>query len=60
MTPDEEPLDRAVGIARSRRAAIICMVGAAACFVVSLYFWYDSIRELDVSALKPMATEPAK
>jgi hypothetical protein len=60
MIPDEESLDRAVGIARSRRAAIICMAAAVVCFMVSLYLWDNSIRELDVSVLEPAATEPAK
>jgi hypothetical protein len=60
VIPDEESLDRAVGIARSRRAAIICMAAAVVCFMVSLYLWDNSIRELDVSVLEPATTEPAK
>jgi hypothetical protein len=57
MTPDQ----RAAAIAWSRRAAIICMVAAVACFMASLYFWDNAFRGPDVSALKsPVATEPAK
>jgi hypothetical protein len=37
------------------------MAAATACFMVSLYLWTNSVQELDVSALKPVATtEPAK
>jgi hypothetical protein len=59
MTPDEMR-DRAVGIARSRRVAIICVAAALAWFMASLYFSDNAFRELDVSALKPTATEPAR
>jgi len=59
MTPDEIRA-RAADIARSRRAAIICMIAATACFVATLYFWDNAYRGLDVSPLKPAATEPAK
>jgi hypothetical protein len=59
MTPDEMR-DRAAGIARSRRAAIVCVAAALACFMAGLYFSDNAFRELDVSALKPKATEPAK
>ena len=59
MTPDEMR-DRASGIARSRRAAIICAAAALACFMASLYFWDNAFRGLDVSALKPAAIEPTK
>jgi hypothetical protein len=52
--------DRAVGIARSRRVAIICVAAALACLMASLYSSDNAFRELDVSALKPTATEPAK
>jgi hypothetical protein len=58
---DQQVRDRAARVAWSRRAAIICMAAATACFMVSLYLWNNSIRVLDVSALKPVATtEPAK
>jgi ABC-type uncharacterized transport system permease subunit len=62
MTPDEElqMRVRAADIAWSRRAAIVCMAAAIACFMATLYFWDNAFRELDVSALKPAATEPAK
>jgi hypothetical protein len=56
MTPDQ----RAAGMARSRRLAIVCMAAAFACFLATLYFWDNAFRELEVSALKPAATEPAK
>lgn len=56
MTPDQ----RATSIARSRRLAIVCMAAALAAFLATLYFWDNAFRELDVSALKPTATEPAK
>jgi len=56
MTPDQ----RAAAIARSRRAAIMCMAGAVACFMASLYFSDNTIRGPDASALKPVATEPEK
>ena len=59
MTLDEMR-DRAAGIARSRRAAIVCAAAALACFMASLYFSDNVFRELGVSALKPTATEPAK
>jgi hypothetical protein len=49
MTPDEQLMR----VKRSRRAAIICMAAATACFMVSLHF-----SELDVSELKPVTTEP--
>jgi len=60
MIPNEVSPDRDVRIARSRRAAIVCMAAAVTCFMASLYFWDNSVRELDVSALKPAATESAK
>ena len=60
MTPNEESPDRDARIAWSRRAAIICIAAAVACFMVSLYFWDNSVRELDISALKPAATESAE
>ena len=56
MTPDQ----RAAAIAWSRRAAIICMVAAVACFMASLYFWDNAFREPHLSALTPAATELAK
>ena len=60
MTPNEESSDPDARIAWSRRAAIICIAAAVACFMVSLYFRDNSVRELDISALKPAATESAK
>jgi hypothetical protein len=62
MTPDEELQMSlsAAGMARSRRAAIICMASAIACFMAALYFWDNASRRLDTSPLKPTATEPAK
>jgi hypothetical protein len=36
------------------------MAAALAAFLATLYFWDNAFRELDVSALKPTATEPAK
>jgi hypothetical protein len=51
---------RAAGIARSRRAAIICMASAIACFMAALYFWDNASRGSDASLLKPAATEPVK
>ena len=59
MTLDEMR-ERAAGIARSRRAAIICVAAALTCFMASLYFSDNAFRELDVSALKSAAIEPAK
>lgn len=56
MTPDQ----RAAGIVRSRRLAIACMAAALACFMATLYFWDNAYRQLDVSSLKPAATEPEK
>jgi len=56
MTPDQ----RAAATAWSRRAAIICMAGAVACFMASLYFWDNAFREPHLSALTPAATELAK
>ena len=62
MTSDEEPQlrVRAAATARSRRAAIIYMVAAIACFVAALYFRDNASRGLDVSPLKPAATDPAE
>ena len=62
MTPDEElkMRVRAAGTALSRRAAIIYMVAAIACFMAALYFRDNASRGLDVSPLKPAATEPAE
>ena len=53
---DQQVRDRAARKASSRRAAIICMAASTACFMVSLYLWTNSVQELDVSALKPVAT----
>ena len=55
MTPDEQLQirDRAAGIEWSRRAAIVCVIGALVCFAASLYFWDNAFRELDISALTP-------
>ena len=56
MTPDQ----RAAAMVRSKWLAIVCTASALVCFAISLYFWDNAVRELDVSAFKPAATETAK
>jgi hypothetical protein len=36
------------------------MAAALACFMATLYLWDNASQQLDSSALKPAATEPAK
>jgi len=58
MTPEFR--SNAAAMVRSKWLAILCTASALVCFAISLYFWDNAVRELDVSAFKPAATETAK